>query len=49
MFARGRVVVCDNYVVAVPSHELTSRVPYLTAHQALGHPWPTIHNIPTTP
>ena len=23
-------------------YELQSRVPYLTAHQALGHPWPLI-------
>ena len=28
-------------VVGATSPKLQSRVPYLTAHQALGHPWPT--------
>ena len=33
-YVAKRLAPCDS------TYELQSRVPYLTAHQALGHPWP---------
>ena len=34
--------VCTCVRMDSVSYMLESRVPYLTAHQALGHPWPLI-------
>ena len=33
-YVAKRLAPCDS------TYEIQSRVPYLTAHQALGHPWP---------